>query len=83
MNDEHVETPVNLDIIMPTYNFLEYSDNYSNTSGTLWQFKSDKLPQMGIMNLIGILIGIMSNINVNNASSFKFKSSILGSPAAD
>ena len=27
INDEHVETVENLDIIMPTYNLLEYSDN--------------------------------------------------------
>ena len=25
------------------YNFIEYSDNYSNTSGRLWQFKRDEV----------------------------------------
>ena len=25
-----------LDIVMPMYNLLEYSDNYSKTSGSLW-----------------------------------------------
>ena len=29
---------------MPMYNLIEYSDNYSNTSGSLWQFKIDKVP---------------------------------------
>ena len=24
---------------MPMYNLIEYSDNYSDTSGSLWQFK--------------------------------------------
>ena len=28
INDEHVETVKNLDIIMATYNLIEYSDNY-------------------------------------------------------
>ena len=28
INDEHVETVENLDIIMATYNLIEYSDNY-------------------------------------------------------
>ena len=26
------------------YNLIEYSDNYSETSGSLWQFKRDKVP---------------------------------------
>ena len=27
---------------MPMYNLIEYSDNYSKTSGTLWQYCRDK-----------------------------------------
>ena len=27
---------------MPVYNLIEYSDNYSDTSGSLWQFKRDE-----------------------------------------
>ena len=26
------------------YNLIEYSDNYSHTSGSLWQFKRNGLP---------------------------------------
>ena len=40
--DEHVETAENLDIIMPMYNLIEYNDNYSDSSGSLWQFKRDR-----------------------------------------
>ena len=29
---------------MPMYNLIEYSDNYSDTSGSLWQFKTDEVP---------------------------------------
>ena len=25
------------------YNLIEYSDNYSDTSGSLWQFKRDEI----------------------------------------
>ena len=32
INDEHVETAENLDIIMPMYNLVEYSDNYADSS---------------------------------------------------
>ena len=28
---------------MPMYNLIEYSDNYCDTSGNLWQFKRDEL----------------------------------------
>ena len=28
---------------MPMYNLIEYSDNYSDTSGSLWQFKRDEV----------------------------------------
>ena len=27
---------------MPKCNLIEYSDNYSDTSGSLWQFKRDE-----------------------------------------
>ena len=39
INDEHVDNINNFDIIMAMYNLIEYSDNYSDTSGSLWQFK--------------------------------------------
>ena len=41
INDEHVNNADNPDIIIPMYNLLGYSDNYSDTSGSLWQFKRD------------------------------------------
>ena len=44
INDEHVETVENLDIIMPMYNLVEYSDNYADSSGSLYQFKRVESP---------------------------------------
>ena len=41
INDEHVETAENLDIIMPMYILLEYSDNYADSSERLFQLKRD------------------------------------------
>ena len=35
INDEHVETAENLDITMPMYNLIEYSDNYADSSGII------------------------------------------------
>ena len=42
INDEHVETTENLDIIMPMYNLLEYSDNYAGSSVSLQKRSSSK-----------------------------------------
>ena len=39
INDEHVDNADNLDIIMPMYNLIEYSDNYSDTSEVYWSLK--------------------------------------------
>ena len=39
INDEHVETAENLNIFITFYNLIEYSDNYVDSSGSLYQFK--------------------------------------------
>ena len=44
INDEHVDTAENLDIVMPMYNLIEYSDNYQDSSATLCQYKRDEAP---------------------------------------
>ena len=44
INDEHVEKAEDLDIVMPMYNLLEYSDNYQDSTGSLCQFKRDEPP---------------------------------------
>ena len=41
INDEHVDNADILNIVMPKYNSIEYSDNYLDTSGSLWEFKRD------------------------------------------
>ena len=42
INDEQIDTAAGLDITMPMYNLIEYSDNYSDTYGSLQQFKKDE-----------------------------------------
>ena len=36
INDEHTDIAGNLDIIVNMYNFLEYSDNYADSSAILY-----------------------------------------------
>ena len=57
-------------IAMPMYNLIEYSDNYSDTSGSLWQFKRDEIE--GDVDLT-----VDDNHIPNNSSSFKYKSSFI------
>ena len=35
INNMEVDNAQDIDIIMPMYNLIEYSDNYSKTSGSL------------------------------------------------
>ena len=51
INDEHVEAAENLDLIVPMYNLIEYSDNYADSSGSLWQFKRDEQNMTNARNL--------------------------------
>ena len=44
INDEHIEKAEDFDIVMPMYNLLEYSDNYQDSRGSLYQFKRDEPP---------------------------------------
>ena len=36
INNTLVDNVKDIDIIMPMYNLMEYSNNYSKTSGSLW-----------------------------------------------
>ena len=43
INETFVDETEHINIVMPMYNLIEYSDNYSDTSGSLWQFKRDEI----------------------------------------
>ena len=36
INNTQIDNAEYIDIVMPMYNLIEYSDNYSKTSGSLW-----------------------------------------------
>ena len=60
INDEHVETA----------DLIEYSNSYSDSSGSLYQFKRDESPMNNDRNPL--------NVTLNNSSSFKYKANLLG-----
>ena len=43
INGVLIENAEDLDIVIPMYNLLEYSKNYSKTSGSLWNYYRDEL----------------------------------------
>ena len=57
---------------MPMYNLLEYSKNYSKTSGSLWKYYIEELADETNGDND-------PNNNVTNSESFKYKTSITGS----
>ena len=42
INNTQIDNCKDLDIIMPMYSLIEYSDNYAKTSGSLWQYYRDE-----------------------------------------
>ena len=38
INETFVDDEEHINIAMPIYNLIEYSDNYSDTSGSLWEW---------------------------------------------
>ena len=73
INDEHVDTAENLDIVMPMYNLIEYSGNYQDSSATLYQYKRDEPPEANAN----------ADLTADTSSSFKYKIKLLGNPVLD
>ena len=71
INNEHVDTAENLDTVIPMYNLIEYSDNYQDSSATLYQYKRDEPPDNNVV------------LNVNNSTSLSYKIKSLGNPVSD
>ena len=58
---------------MPMYNLIEYSDNYQDSSATLFQYKKDEPPEANAIN----------NLTTNTSRSFKYKVKLLSNPVLD
>ena len=42
INETEIDNTQDIDIAMPMYNLIEYSDNHSKTSGSFWQYYKDE-----------------------------------------
>ena len=69
MQTEIIETFIDeaehVNITMPMYNLIEYSDNYFDTSGNLWQFKRDEIEE-------NVDVTVDDQHIPNNSLSFKY-----------
>ena len=59
-----------INITMPMYNLIEYNNNYSDTSGSLWQFRRDKIEED-------------ADSTIKNAPLFKYNAYLIGDTVAD
>ena len=71
-----VDNAKDIDIVMPMYNLIEYSDNSSKTSGSLWQYCKD----IPAVNNTNALINFTEN---NLTVSFNFKVKMTGQTGKD
>ena len=71
INNTQIDNAKDIDIVMPMYNLIEYSDNYSKTSGSLWQYYKD----IPAANNNG---GIFNFNGANATDSFNSKVKIVG-----
>ena len=68
INDEHIDTAENLDIVMPIYNLIEYSNNYQDSSATLYKYKRDEPPEADAV----------ADLTANNSDSLNYNIKLLG-----
>ena len=76
INNTPVDNAKDLEIVMSMYNLIEYRDNYSKTSGSLWQYCKG-IPAVDNNNAI-------ANFTDNNITdSFNFKVKMTGQTGND
>ena len=76
INNTQIDNAKDIDIIMPMYNLIEYSNNYAKTTGSLWQYCKD-IPARNNNDEIVIFRGN------NTTDSFNFKAKVTGKTGDD
>ena len=73
INNTQLDNDKDIDIVMPMYNLIEYSNNYAKTSGSLWRYCKD-IPARNNNNETEEFTGRLKN----TTDSFNFKAKITG-----
>ena len=71
INNTQTDNAEHIDIVMPMYNLIEYNDNYSKRSESLWQY-CEEIPAVDDNDDIVVFNG------ANATDSFNFKAKITG-----
>ena len=71
INNTQIDNAEYIDIVMPMYNLIEYSNNYSKTSGSLWQYCKAILAVNNVGNIVNF-------DGANATDSFNFKTKVTG-----
>ena len=74
INNKEIDHAKDIDIVMPMYNLIEYSDNYLKTSGGLWQYYRNQ----PFVNNNGVITDVP---DYPDNASFKYKQKITGKDA--
>ena len=51
-------------VIMPMYSLIEYSDNYADSSGSLYRFKRDESLMNNVRNPLNVALGNSTSLNI-------------------
>ena len=69
INNTQIDNAEYIDVVMSMHNLIEYRDNYSKTSGSLWPY----CKEIPAVNIVGDIV----DFNEANATdSFNFKTKI-------
>ena len=71
IDETTIDDAEDLDLVMAMYNLIEYSSNYSETTGSLWFYSKDEVTNFNA-----------DIANDDNFKSFKYKAKLLGNTAA-
>ena len=70
INNTEIDNAEYIDIVMPMHNLIEYGDNYSKTSGSLWQY----CKEIPAVNNAGNIVDF-NRANATDSFNFKTKMS--------
>ena len=74
INNTQIDKANDIDIVMPMYNLIEYSDNYAKTTGSLWQYCKDAITEMLLMKLLNLEGAILLiHLNLKQKSQVKLE----------
>ena len=70
INNTQIDNAKDIDIVMPMYNLIEYTDNYAKTTGSLWRYCKDIPAKNNNNQIVNFTAGKCSCLNLCSCSDF-------------